>query len=189
MPHLDGLEATRILRERGYAQPIIAMTAHALKGDRDHALKSGMSGYITKPVRPKALREALEDWLPQQDQPQTLQEDRVSALDAEAIEEVWDGDLETFAEIGRIFVDELSWRLPGLKDTKHGELEHHAHSLKGAASNIGATELSRLAAELESLSRSGETARVEDLVQRIESEAGAVQAALEREYFGGASDD
>ena len=189
MPHLDGLEATRILRERGYQQPIIAMTAHALKGDRDHALKSGMSGYITKPVRPKALREALEAWLPQKDQPQTPQEDGVCALDAEAIEEVWEGDLETFAEIGRIFVNELSWRLPGLKDAKHGELEHHAHSLKGAASNIGATELSRLAAELESLSRSGETARVEDLVQRIESEADAVHAALEREYFGGTSDD
>ncbi|NET91603.1 MAG: response regulator [Kamptonema sp. SIO1D9] len=63
MPNLDGLEATRILRQRGYTTPIIAMTAHALKGDRDYAFQIGISGYITKPVRPDALRGELAKWL------------------------------------------------------------------------------------------------------------------------------
>lgn len=108
----------------------------------------------------------------------------MSALDQDAIQEVWDGDLETYAEIGRIFVDELSWRLPGLKDSEPNEIEHHAHSLKGAASNIGATELSRLAAELEEMARIGKNARFEQLLSNIEAEASAVKAELEKDYLG-----
>ncbi|MEO1662739.1 MAG: PAS domain S-box protein [Pseudomonadota bacterium] len=192
MPNVDGLEATRILRQRGFTTPIIAMTAHALKGDRDHALKVGMSGYVTKPVRPKALRSALQKWLQPAatsaenapPEPAPEQEIRMSALDQDAIQEVWDGDLETYAEIGRIFVDELSWRLPGLKDSEPNEVEHHAHSLKGAASNIGATELSRLAAELEEMARIGKNARFEQLLSNIEAEASAVKAELEKDYLG-----
>ena len=185
MPHMDGLEATRILRERDFDKPIIAMTAHALKGDRDHALNSGMSDYITKPVRPNALRAALEGFLGENPQePEQKELHSVTALDRDAIEEVWEGDLETFAEIGRIFVDELSWRIPGLKGTETRELEHHAHSLKGAASNIGATELSRLSAELEAVAASGEPHRISDLVAQVEGEAEAVKRALENDYLG-----
>jgi len=192
MPNIDGLEATRILRQRGFTTPIVAMTAHALKGDRDYAFQVGMSGYITKPVRPNALRSALQTWLsgskapePSELNEQKTEEARMTALDQDAIQEVWDGDLETYAEIGRIFVDELAWRLPGLKESEANEMEHHAHSLKGAASNIGATELSRLAAELEEMARDGKTARIAPLMTTIEAEARAVKAELEEHYLGG----
>lgn len=192
MPNVDGLEATRILRQRGFTTPIVAMTAHALKGDRDYAFKVGMSGYVTKPMRPNALRAALQTWLSGADVPQPTEtieqktkESRMTALDQDAIQEVWDGDLETYAEIGRIFVDELAWRLPGLKESEANEMEHHAHSLKGAASNIGATELSRLAAELEDMARDGKTARIAPLMTTIEAEARAVKAELEEHYLGG----
>ncbi|MEO1324074.1 MAG: PAS domain S-box protein [Pseudomonadota bacterium] len=188
MPNLDGLEATRILRQRGYTTPIVAMTAHALKGDRDRAFQIGFSGYITKPVRPKAIREELEKWLgqtpPKSEMPEPPKEKSMTALDKEAIDEVWEGDLETYAEIGRIFLDELEWRIPGLKTSQDSELEHHAHSLKGAASNIGATELSRLAAELEEMARLGKAERFEPLMKSIETEVGAVTAALEKDYLG-----
>lgn len=185
MPNLDGLEATRILRQRGFTTPIIAMTAHALKGDRDQAFQIGMSGYITKPVRPNALRDGLAQWLAPATPPETQSEEtEMTALDKDAIQEVWDGDMETFAEIGRIFVDELTWRVPGLNDPANDQIEHHAHSLKGAASNVGATELSRLAAELEEMARTGRTNRFESLISRIETEANAVRNALENDYLG-----
>lgn len=184
MPTLDGLEATRILRDRGYTVPIIAMTAHALKGDRDQAFKVGMSGYITKPVRPNALRDALGKWLSGALAPADAEETNFAALDTDAIREVWEGDLETYTEIGRIFLDELAWRIPGLSNANVVELEHHAHSLKGAASNIGATELSRLAAELESLAKSGVHGRVTPMIKSIESEAARVREALEEDYLG-----
>ena len=108
----------------------------------------------------------------------------MNALDKDAIQEVWDGDLETFAEIGRIFIDELTWRVPGLSDPANDQIEHHAHSLKGAASNVGATELSRLAAELEEMARTGQNTRFPSLISRIETEAKAVRSALENDYLG-----
>ena len=185
MPNVDGLEAARILRQRGFTPPIIAVTAHALKGDRDHALEMGMSGYITKPVRPKALRSVLSEWLAPQSDDRDHEETEMTPLDQDAIHQVWEGDLETYAEIGHLFVDELNWRLPALREANPNELEHHAHSLKGAASNIGATELSRLAAELERMVNSGNGDRVEALLTSIEKEASAVQTALEEDYFGG----
>ncbi|MEP1142194.1 MAG: PAS domain S-box protein [Henriciella sp.] len=184
MPNMDGLEATRILRERGYEKPIVAMTAHALKGDRDHALEVGMSGYVTKPVRPKSLRKELAEWLTTAPIAAEPEESNMTGLDKDAIDEVWEGDLETFAEIGKIFVEELGWRLPGLKEANANELEHHAHSLKGSASNIGATELSRLAAELEAIAKSGNKARISPLVASIELEASNVCGELEKDYLG-----
>lgn len=186
MPNLDGLEATRILRQRGYTVPVVAMTAHALKGDRDRAFEIGFSGYITKPVRPKAIRTELEKWLPHaSDAPEPEHEETaMNALDKDAIDEVWEGDLETFAEIGKIFLDELTWRIPGLKTSTAHELEHHAHSLKGAASNIGATELSRLAAELEQMAKIGKRDRIDPLMSSIEAEVDAVTAALNKDYLG-----
>jgi CheY-like chemotaxis protein len=61
MPEMDGLEATRLLRERGVRTPIIAMTAHAMQGDRDKCLSAGMNAYISKPIQPDEVFEAIDD--------------------------------------------------------------------------------------------------------------------------------
>jgi CheY-like chemotaxis protein len=63
LPDMDGFEATQIIRElekaKGYSSPIIAVTAHALAGDRDRFLKAGMSDYISKPIHPDILAQKL----------------------------------------------------------------------------------------------------------------------------------
>ncbi|HMK65647.1 MAG TPA: response regulator, partial [Thermodesulfobacteriota bacterium] len=69
MPEMDGLEATRQIRNArtnvmNHAIPIIAMTAHAMKGDRERCIESGMNDYVSKPIVRQALADALEKWLP-----------------------------------------------------------------------------------------------------------------------------
>ena len=64
MPETDGLEATKILRERGFTDiPIVAMTANAMKGDREICLNAGMNDYISKPIKREIVFEIIEKWL------------------------------------------------------------------------------------------------------------------------------
>jgi len=189
MPNMDGITATRILRERGCQKPIIAMTAHALKGDRDRALESGMSGYVTKPVRPLALRAELEKWMhPQERTTEESIAEPMGGLDKPSIEELWAGDEATYSKIAQIFLEELDWRLPGLKTANTSELEHHAHSLKGAAANIGATHLSTLAAQLESMAKLNTATDNKRFISQIDKEALLVRNELEELYIKAGTD-
>lgn len=64
MPEIDGLTATKMIREAGFAQiPIIAMTANAMKGDRELCLEAGMNDYISKPIKRELVYQVLEKWL------------------------------------------------------------------------------------------------------------------------------
>jgi CheY-like chemotaxis protein len=67
MPIMDGLEATAAIRKRERASgdhlPVVALTAHAMKGDREKCLAGGMDGYLTKPIRPQELDEVLQTYL------------------------------------------------------------------------------------------------------------------------------
>ena len=64
MPEMDGYEATRCIRQKGFMNiPIIAMTANAMKGDRELCLEAGMNDYITKPIKREIVFQVLEKWL------------------------------------------------------------------------------------------------------------------------------
>jgi len=67
MPEIDGIEATRAIREKertnGNHQPVIALTAHAMKGDQERCLNAGMDGYLSKPIRPQELDEILDKYV------------------------------------------------------------------------------------------------------------------------------
>jgi CheY-like chemotaxis protein len=71
MPEMNGLDATRKIRNlqsavRNHRIPIIAMTANAMQGDREKCLEAGMNDYVSKPIIPRALAEALDKWLPRE---------------------------------------------------------------------------------------------------------------------------
>lgn len=66
MPRMDGFETTQHIRELTGERarvPIVALTANAMKGDRERCLKAGMNDYLTKPFRPDALKETLDRWI------------------------------------------------------------------------------------------------------------------------------
>ncbi len=108
MPEMDGLEATRQIRkfeqENGGHIPIIAMTAHAMKGDRERCLDAGMDGYVSKPVRVRELYQMIEDTLKLESVEQTSHEktpvvERDDNVEVEANEELQQADRSTQPEV------------------------------------------------------------------------------------------
>jgi CheY-like chemotaxis protein len=157
MPVLDGLAATQQIREfertTGTHIPIIAMTAHALKGDREKCLASGMDDYISKPIRKSELLRALNG----QTAPMGKQPNKVDAslplIDWELALETVDNDRELLSEI----YDAVFIEIPPLLEKLSLAIEHQdtetiqraAHSIKGGASGLAAIRTQQAAAAIE----------------------------------------
>jgi PAS domain S-box-containing protein len=159
MPEMDGYEATISIRsrERGTERlPIVAMTAHAMKGDRERCLAAGMDDYLPKPLRPHELDAALERFLgaaPAAARP-AAGENPLDALVDEARMRVFRTDYpEIVDELIELFVTSTPPLLEELRDAVergHGEdVRRAAHKLKGSCQNIGAGLMATLAQNLE----------------------------------------
>ena len=172
MPEMDGFEATKHIRKNsGFRElPIIAMTAHALKGDREKCLDAGMDDYVTKPIDPAILFQTLAKWIsPQPDgQRDGFSEHQDSTLQAPPPFEIPGIDVakglfrinhnETlYLKLIQSFVrdfgsaeEEIFTFLNGDDPTTAVEnAQLIAHSIKGVSANIGADNLSAVAADLE----------------------------------------
>jgi two-component system sensor histidine kinase/response regulator len=182
MPEMDGLEATAAIRERekttGAHMPIIALTAHAMKGDRERCLAAGADDYLTKPVRSAELFEAVDRvknakrnspiaTVSKEEDPPT------HAFDSSAALKHVEGDGELLDEIVHIFAEECPNRMSEIENAIHArdlrQLERAAHSLRGSASNICATEVVRAAAELEERARTENLSNMDSQVRSLES--------------------
>ena len=203
MPELDGYEATAQIREWESAAappggpqrvPIVALTAHALKGDRARCLAAGMDDYLAKPLDPARLAEVLHRWLgapaallppvgmsgapPAAESEATLGFDGV---DATALlqrcggrEELARRLLHKFTAQAAADVRELEAAV-GRQDA--ATTSAAAHRLKGSAANVSAESVRALAGELEVLGRSGDLSRAPALLARL---GAATEAVRER---------
>ncbi len=149
MPNVDGYEATARIRaaENGERHiPIVAMTAHALSGDREKCLRAGMDDYLAKPIRTEDLDPVLERWLPVPGTPaELIDHDRLRSLSA-----VGPGMVETLVDVfARSTPPLLSELVAAVESADHEARRRLAHKLRGGSEAVGALRLSELASRLE----------------------------------------
>ncbi|MEJ2147904.1 MAG: PAS domain S-box protein [Chloroflexota bacterium] len=184
MPEMDGLEATRHIRNDtppAYQPHIIALTAHALSGDRERLIAQGMDDYISKPVRAEELVRALEQAAPATNRDREagakVAEPEESMIDPTAlgnlIDMVGEGNQELFTDLVDTLEKEAARLLPDLSEAiASGNAEqarHAAHTLKGSCASMGATELAHLCFEMEMKGKSGDLTGALEILDQIEA--------------------
>jgi two-component system sensor histidine kinase/response regulator len=191
MPEMDGLDATAAIRawERatGTHIPIIAMTAHAMKGDRERCLAAGMDGYTSKPIRIRELEQAIAALIrpsnpakmPTSDADQA---DRV--IDHAALLAGIDGDRRLLREFVRLFLADCPQRLAEIKEAIQrgdaGALGRAAHTLKGSVGNFAAQKAFAASQRLENMGRDGDLDNAGEACVILESELEILSDELRR---------
>jgi CheY-like chemotaxis protein/HPt (histidine-containing phosphotransfer) domain-containing protein len=207
MPEMDGLEATRRIRNPRYGcldsqVPIVAMTAHAMAGDKEKCLEAGMNDYISKPVDPDGLAQALTQWLTLDESPGAEHSPGPSGRtamrgDGQALP-VWDregmlervmGDQELVENIIEVFVDDIPLqieKLRGYLDAQDAhQVEHRAHTIKGAAANVGGEALKDVARAIEQAGRNEDLGAARASMAELEVQFATLDGII-RAYLAGA---
>ncbi len=191
MPDMDGFEATHAIRatEAGRTLPIIALTAHALSGERERCLAHGMSGYLTKPFKAHELFAAVEGWAatrpaPNEPTPAVAAPSLPVPVDLDAFrhemraagaEEAVDPVLDTFLQSAP---DRVAALTTALAAGAGPDIERAAHAFKSASATIGAKVLAALLQQLEIAGKAGDVTGARRVGDGLVRESEAVIAYL-----------
>jgi signal transduction histidine kinase/CheY-like chemotaxis protein len=193
MPEMGGIEATHAIRAReastGRHTRIVAMTAHAMAGDREQCLAAGMDGYLPKPIDQSALFAAIE--LPQSPGGRHRSESRLPQAAPIAVDEMRRrlGDDQLVAEVTAIFREDCPARLAEIKaavDARDPDaIRTAAHALKGAAGSVSAAPVAECARTLERMAEDGaiDPVMADAAWACLEAESARLMAALEAGVF------
>ena len=162
MPVMDGLEATDIIRRelRLTDLPIVAMTAHAMKGDRERFIKAGMSDYVSKPIRMEEVGSVIERQTRDTHKPVVKKTDQAKERDLQVFNEDLalerlGGDREMLTMLRDMILAEAPEMVSNVEksvsDLDAAGLRQTAHSLKGSMAQLGAERVADLALQLEQM--------------------------------------
>ena len=183
MPELDGLEATAAIRsyeqQLGRHTPIIAMTAAAMKGDREQCLQAGMDGYVSKPVDPEQLRMAIERFVPAmagcpcEAEPTQSNCESNQIIDLDIAHARIPGGFEEFKQMAQLLLEECPKLLAGIREGFAASdatlVQRGAHTLKSAADLFGAGIVVTAAQRLEKLGHDCDLIAAGDALPDLES--------------------
>jgi CheY-like chemotaxis protein/HPt (histidine-containing phosphotransfer) domain-containing protein len=191
MPEMDGLTATQKIREKETQTkshlPIIAMTAHAMKGDRERCLEAGMDTYISKPVTSQGIAAAIAEVVAVKEMgsaPRRTPPFEVSTAtwNRTVVLERIDGDESLLRELLTIFLDESPKHLTGLQraiETGNSEeIERTAHSMRGELGYLGLANAAQTAKDLERLGHECNLQPVAGLLVSLKAEVSAVSKVM-----------
>jgi signal transduction histidine kinase/CheY-like chemotaxis protein len=174
MPEVDGLQACREIREweqaTGEHVPIVAMTAHAMKGDRERCLDAGMDGYVAKPIHSEELAAAIE---------QVFGGKTADlAIDGASLLSNLDGDRELLRKLIERFTSDSPQQMSrihaAINNRDAEELRLAAHSIKGSLGNFVATQACGLAQDLENAGRQADFSQAGTLFTALQAERARV---------------
>ena len=193
MPEMDGFAATHHIRATAAGRDlhIIALTAHALGGEREKCLAQGMNDYLTKPFKAHELFAVVEGRAegttvgaatapPAQDAPVDLDAFR-REMRAAGVEEAVDAILDTFVQSAEERIAALA---AALVSGGAAEIERAAHAFKSSAGTIGAKRLAELLQQVEAAAEAGDIAQARALGERFKQESAAVTAYVRRARQG-----
>ncbi len=189
LPDTDGFEITQKIREmerrKDRHTPIIAMTAHAMKGDEEHCLEAGMDGYIAKPIKAGELLETVETVFRigrEQSKDGLSGKTHDSVMDWSFAIKHLEGDVELLKEMAGVFLEQSEMLMERIRDAlDRGDMvavERTAHTIKGSVSNFAAKKVFRAAEQLEEIGRKGDVSRAIEAYRILEQEIQRLRPSL-----------
>ena len=197
MPQMDGYEATKEIRSSqskvlNHKVPVIAMTARAMKGDREKCLAAGMDDYIPKPIHPEKFLKVIEKWLVKTNG--GMQADDIPC-DLEPVNTVFDrtglidrllGDKDLANEILDEYMSDVPHKFNTLKKAlDNGDarlIQQQAHSLKGASANVGAMALEKTAYRIELAGKAEDLTKAGELIWELTIQFEILKKSLNSDY-------
>jgi PAS domain S-box-containing protein len=190
MPEMGGLEATRVIREKekgsGRHLPIIAMTAHAMQGDREQCIESGMDGYLAKPIDPKTFLQTVEGISARSVGSESAENEGTAglagALDGKALLARFSGNRKLLRDIVKTFREDCPRMMGRIRAALTARdavaLADGAHALKGSIGNFGDSAALETTREMEKAARQGKLDGTWELYATLEDQIASLLPAL-----------